>query len=1087
MYKYIYRVLAVFLFLLAAMHSSYGQDNPGGISGVTFWMDADQKYTNAFQTGNKVSIWRPRVGYGMFSITDLPKGIQANSSPTLIKGSVEMSYRDAVSFDIKDYLASKSGPGLSDPSEITIFAVYIGERTKTNELRMYYMGFGGTNPNSADSRKPAIGFSPKEGGARIFGGIQIDGKNGGYKPFTTALQTMDLRPTRPRVTGVTNFYFEGVKESMTRYISSDTYFKLNQGATIGGASLSEGTGASFSGQIGEIIVYDRILSVVERQKVEAYLASKYGITLRGVNYTMSNGVIMWMGGGIYGDDFENQPMYHNNVAGIMRDDKGLSNYVSRSTAKGTVLSVSTKGSIYEAGKGITKTVPLPTNLTSLYWGVNSSRQGRPSGSVVPDCGFNTKLADKVWMFKKAGTSDSMNVEIRAGGEYFPYQGSGYQVYINLYTNESDAQKGVNPYKIIPGKYFGGDLQEHSFDVSFDYATTYVTFTARALPGYCSSCTQSVPGQYNFKTGSWASGSSTGALVATNGMRVGVNVQANNLQNGYPSVTSGDVFTLRVNNTTNNSNQTVATFDMKDGAAKVKFNLYGIDKRGYGADDIQIIGYCGNAPINPNIEYENKNTNFKNKAYEIAGNRVVGIRSTAMKGKDGIANVEFTTPVTRVEVRYKVNYTRVRPIGTQEIGIGNFNFECARRPAPNPDGIDFALQAKSKIKSCEDLTYRFAIGNFNCGGRPADLNNVLPEGMEWVPNSLTSTDDALKDAVINNYGQTNTLDIKGIRLKAVDYVYLEAKVRLKQDAKVDITYENRASLSYVKENGGGAATVTSCDYSNSDECLPTKTFIEGGASFLKPVLSLVNNTSACYKGNSIVNLTFTISNPNPVAISKVTMKFAFNDEFTFKSLLATGGNTLPVEQYPGLVLSSGQTINANSSESYTLSFQAMDLKALVEYATGKTYASIKDIPEQDYLKVAQFDVSAELSSDADDVCLQVALEDTFANLEPILFCGKDNSCYYPAVTGNVVKKSSDFVLITSLDRSKTEMVKTESINALLYLESKSKGFVITRLSDDQIKALAKPVAGMLVYDTTNKCIKLYNGKLWSCVVQSCPDN
>lgn len=48
-----------------------------------------------------------------------------------------------------------------------------------------------------------------------------------------------------------------------------------------------------------------------------------------------------------------------------------------------------------------------------------------------------------------------------------------------------------------------------------------------------------------------------------------------------------------------------------------------------------------------------------------------------------------------------------------------------------------------------------------------------------------------------------------------------------------------------------------------------------------------------------------------------------------------------------------------------------------------------------------------------------------------------------------------------------------------LESNNKGFVVTRMSTSQITAISAPQEGMMVYDTTTKCLKLYNGIEWKC--------
>jgi len=60
------------------------------------------------------------------------------------------------------------------------------------------------------------------------------------------------------------------------------------------------------------------------------------------------------------------------------------------------------------------------------------------------------------------------------------------------------------------------------------------------------------------------------------------------------------------------------------------------------------------------------------------------------------------------------------------------------------------------------------------------------------------------------------------------------------------------------------------------------------------------------------------------------------------------------------------------------------------------------------------------------------------------------------------------------------------NGLLALDSKSKGFVLTRMSDTDRATIANPVEGMLIYNTTVNCIQLFNGVTWRCMVETCVD-
>lgn len=58
------------------------------------------------------------------------------------------------------------------------------------------------------------------------------------------------------------------------------------------------------------------------------------------------------------------------------------------------------------------------------------------------------------------------------------------------------------------------------------------------------------------------------------------------------------------------------------------------------------------------------------------------------------------------------------------------------------------------------------------------------------------------------------------------------------------------------------------------------------------------------------------------------------------------------------------------------------------------------------------------------------------------------------------------------------------NGFIAIESKNKGFVITRVSSVSAIPVADLVEGMLVYDNDAACVKLYNGSVWKCLQRSC---
>ena len=116
----------------------------------------------------------------------------------------------------------------------------------------------------------------------------------------------------------------------------------------------------------------------------------------------------------------------------------------------------------------------------------------------------------------------------------------------------------------------------------------------------------------------------------------------------------------------------------------------------------------------------------------------------------------------------------------------------------------------------------------------------------------------------------------------------------------------------------------------------------------------------------------------------------------------------------------------------------------------------------------------------------------------LISGCITNCYKPGVTSGTVLDTPHG--ITALGRAGTEADNWPMVRkgAWTALEAKTKGFVINRVA---FNASGNPVGipsanyieGMMVYDTTNQCLKIYtstdNGATyaWSCVTtQTCPD-
>lgn len=60
------------------------------------------------------------------------------------------------------------------------------------------------------------------------------------------------------------------------------------------------------------------------------------------------------------------------------------------------------------------------------------------------------------------------------------------------------------------------------------------------------------------------------------------------------------------------------------------------------------------------------------------------------------------------------------------------------------------------------------------------------------------------------------------------------------------------------------------------------------------------------------------------------------------------------------------------------------------------------------------------------------------------------------------------------------------SAHMVIESNTQGFVVTRMETAALSNITHPKEGMIVFDTTVKCLKIYSDGAWKCFsVPSCP--
>jgi len=306
------------------------QSGPGNVSAnLQLWMRADKGLT---LTGTAVDSWKDQSTNGFTGNSQGTGKAQLISSGLNFNPSLRFSGN--AFYNLGNPAALNIQPTLQ---EMTIFSAVVTNapntgttgtvisRATNNNGRSYQLWFGATDRVLHHT----LGRNPSGSQAVRWGTI--------YALKEPKITSGVVSNTGNNLTRLAPF-MNGVLDPADRNDGTDTG-DSDVDVLIGARRDFNNTGSGFrySGDMAEIIIYNRALSTLERNKVETYLAIKYGITLgfndsnwctscpagtqltptgyagTSNNYIASNGNILWNGVANAGFGF--------NVFGIARDDQ----------------------------------------------------------------------------------------------------------------------------------------------------------------------------------------------------------------------------------------------------------------------------------------------------------------------------------------------------------------------------------------------------------------------------------------------------------------------------------------------------------------------------------------------------------------------------------------------------------------------------------------------------------------------------------------------------------------------------------------------------------------------------------------------
>ncbi len=256
--------------------------SPGGVTGANLWLKADGN-KNCSTNGCTITTWNNSGAIAINAVTGLgtvtySTGVTMNYNPTL--------YFNNASLNVANNLG------------VTTAAVSIFTTSLIGTGGSFLIGPQAVVANSLNwSTTPTTDLFGLYPATNIY-----NGANG------RAAGTADITTTSRATGGSATNRTDGLQK-LTNAAVVTAFVGTNIG--IGRSNVTNSTLAN----VGEVIIYPTEIIGVSRNKVESYLAIKYGITLDqsiAQNYTLSNNAIAWNSASI--------GLFKNDIAGIARDD-----------------------------------------------------------------------------------------------------------------------------------------------------------------------------------------------------------------------------------------------------------------------------------------------------------------------------------------------------------------------------------------------------------------------------------------------------------------------------------------------------------------------------------------------------------------------------------------------------------------------------------------------------------------------------------------------------------------------------------------------------------------------------------------------
>ena len=778
------------IFLLVIVVIQLSSQNPGGVPNApSLWYRADVASTLNL-SGATVNQWKNSV-----NPTAANQTLGATTYNSYGTGSFSSGDRSTNFFPIVNFIGNNGmhTPVGQDPLGLaagTHYAMFLGSRMEQQTTAGGNAMVFFTNPTNNDIR-PGLGN-------RLVSGVSV----AEHRQFSTC--GLDLNNSNKDLSTLYTSVISGAKNNSLTYTSnsgseisaSNTYNcvierQLRMGRATNNANNNWGGVQEF------IMFTGTTLTATQRRQVETYLALRQGVTLIN-HYYNTSGSIVWNRTG---------HSYNNRIFGVARDgatDVKVSNSVEQlSTDNPNRLIVATSKDFTSLQNNATRT-SFTNNGSYVIFGDNGlsgQSAGNDPCTGLPVNGLVEN--NRYWRVQSTGNPDAIWLNINLSHTNIIGQVKMVVATNSLFTDNVQVISAV-----------GYTSKIATFNYKFSAGTRYIKFIGSSLAAECLGCSYAGSQTLNFTSTSWPSGTisksfNLGALIVN--ASISLPSPAQWYSSKFPQASTGN--SLKLRRKTSGITVMKSQFDLNIASA-ANFEIYDLDNYYKRYDNVQVYGLCNGAIVYPNLSYKIAATK---SSYTLSNSNASakGKSSSLYNYDKGKMIVSFDKAVETIIINQVVEGVNVGK--DQQLGIGPITFSCPNPVPSNPDGVTIQKSAPSSVPLCLAVPYKFRIKNDNCNSRTISLNDILPNNMLYVDNSLTFSDSALNtSAIVSNYADLNTLnvlfDIKG---GATVDINIQAKFT---PAATAGNYSNQATITYVGASGSDV-TYSSCNM-NTTGCSPT---------------------------------------------------------------------------------------------------------------------------------------------------------------------------------------------------------------------------------------------------------------------------